>query len=309
MTDWSPDVGRLQALDDAEWRAVERAYCGRLAAYVARRVADRQAREDVVQEAFLGAVRGIGDFDRAYTFEQYLFGIAKNRTIDHLRRQRPLTLASHDPDGPGGDSARPLVEDLAADRETPSAIVRGQDLAHAAGDLLRAILRDWVQETWAEEEFTRLMVIEALFSGGWRNRDTWKRFGLRDETSAAGIKFRALRRLREMARERDPGGTLLPQLALALDEGGAASEVLVGDAWRKGRASCPARHWLARSIAGALPEGPAACVRFHLEEMRCEWCQANHDDLLRQESETALQPLLDRLEASTAQYLRSRTIR
>ena len=79
MTEWSPDVARLQAHDDAEWLAVERTYCGRLAAYVARRIPDRDAREDVIQETFLGAVRGIDDFDPIYTFEQYLFGICRNR--------------------------------------------------------------------------------------------------------------------------------------------------------------------------------------------------------------------------------------
>ena len=61
------------------------------------------------------------------------------------------------------------------------------------------ILREWVQETWQAEECVRLMVVEALFAGGWRNRDTWQRFDLRDETAVAGIKFRALKRLRELA--------------------------------------------------------------------------------------------------------------
>ena len=86
MSEWTPDIARLTRFDDAEWLAVERNYCGRMLAYVARRVRDRQAREDIVQDAFLGAVRGIESFDPAYTFEQYLFGICKNRTIDHLRR-------------------------------------------------------------------------------------------------------------------------------------------------------------------------------------------------------------------------------
>ena len=54
-----------------------------------------------------------------------------------------------------------------------------------------------VSSVQQQGEFLRLCVIEALFSGGWRNRDTWKRFELRDETAVAGIKFRALKRLRK----------------------------------------------------------------------------------------------------------------
>lgn len=302
MTEWSPDVARLQGNDDAEWLAVERTYCGRLAAYVARRIPDRDAREDVIQETFLGAVRGIGDFDPVYTFEQYLFGIAKNRTIDWMRRQRAVTI------GPRGeDDEAPGIETLAAERETPSAIVRKSDLARAGADLLLAGLKDWVQETWKEAEFKRLMVVEALFAGGWRNRDTWTRFELRDETSVAGIKFRALKRMRELLAARDEKGEVLPQLAAALGEETTAPAIDVGAVWRAGRASCPARHWLARSLAGTLVPGPAAYVRFHVEEIGCEWCQANLDDLARAEDEGSLAPLLERVEASTGTYLRSRT--
>jgi RNA polymerase sigma factor (sigma-70 family) len=305
VSDWSPDIARLRAFDDAEWLRVERTHCGRMYAYVSRRIPDEQAREDIVQESFLGAVRGIGGFDPIYTFEQYLFGIVKNRTIDHLRRQKVATL--------GGTAEReddpPLIEVLAREEETPSRIVRRQDLERAAAELLHAVLRAWVQETWQQEEFTRLMVIEALFSGGWRNRDTWQRFELRDETSVAGIKFRALKRLRELAHDRDPSGKLLSELARALDTGEEAPALEVGAVWRAGRVSCPARHWLARSIAGTLAEGPRDYVRFHLDEMHCEWCQANQDDLARLEEQSGLGELVERVGASTLQYLRSRTQR
>lgn len=303
MSDWTPDILRLQAFDDGEWLRVERTYCGRLVAYVARRVPDSQAREDIVQEAFLGAVRGIAQFDPLYTFEQYLFGICKNRTIDHLRRQKIATLQATDDEGEGTP-----IERLAHESETPSRIVRKQDLARAGRDLLQQILRDWVQETWHQGEFTRLMVIEALFRGRWRNRDTWGRFQLRDETSVAGIKFRALKRLRELAAERDPDGALLSFLASAVDDEESLA-VDVGDTWCSGRVSCPARHWLARHVAGSLAEGPRAFVDFHLREMGCEWCLANYDDLQRIEDSAELEPLLDRMGASTLQYLRSRTIR
>ena len=92
MTDWTPNMDLLRRYDDAEWLKVERTYCGRMMAYVSRRISDRDAREDIVQETFLGAVRGIDLYDAAYTFEQFLFGICKNRTIDHMRRTKMPTL-------------------------------------------------------------------------------------------------------------------------------------------------------------------------------------------------------------------------
>lgn len=297
MSDWTPDVDRLTAFDDEEWLRVERSYAGRLYAYVARRVLDAQAREDVVQEAFLGAVRGIRSFDSAFSFEQYLFGICRNRTIDHLRRRTAAVLgAQEEEEGP------PRIEQLVQDGETPSGVVRAEDLRGRGRELLAELLREWVQETWAAGEFRRLMVVEALFSGGWRNRDTWRRFDLRDETAVAGIKFRALKRMRELAARRDPSGSLIP--ALAEQAGDGEADIDVATVWREARVSCPARHWLARHLAGTLEEGPTSFVEFHLREMECPWCLANRDDLER--SENSLEPLLEKVRASTARYLRSR---
>jgi RNA polymerase sigma factor (sigma-70 family) len=302
MSEWTPDIARLARFDDAEWLKVESTFCGRLMAYASRRIRDRQAREDVVQETFLGAVRGIDAFDPAFTFEQYLFGICRNRTIDHLRRQKMVTLGAP----AEGEEAGPAVEDLVSIDETPSRIVRKRDLSEAGVRMLSDLLRAWVEETWTQNEFTRLMVVEALFAGAWRNRDTWERFDLRDETSVAGIKFRALKRLRELAQERDTQKRVLPWLTAAVD-GGEGLDIDVQRVWREGRVSCPARHWIARRIAGTLPAGPATYLAFHLDEMRCEWCRANQDDLSGLENAGELEAVMERVGASTLQLLRSRT--
>ncbi|MCP3917752.1 MAG: hypothetical protein GY711_19585 [bacterium] len=300
MSDWAPDVECLQGFDEDEWARVERHYAGRLLAYVSRRVMDVQARDDIVQESFLGAVRGISTFDSLFTFEQYLFGICRNRTIDFLRRRKSATIGASEED----EDRRVPLDDLVREEETPSGIMRVADIRGQGRSLLAGILRDWVQETWLADEFRRLMVIEALFSGGWRNRDTWRRFDLRDETAVAGIKFRALKRLRDLAAARDPSGALVPALADQAQDGG--TQLDVAEIWRESRASCPARHWLARRLAGTLEDGPREYLEFHIDEMSCVWCEANIDDLRGQED--ALEPLLERVRASTARYLRSRNL-
>jgi len=303
MTEWSPDIARLQAREDPEWLRVEREYCGRLLAYARRRTGDLQASEDVVQETLLGAVRGIDDFDPQFTFEQYLFGICRNRTIDHMRRRKARTIqVSEEDEGFGG------LESMAHVSETPSAIVRGRELGQRARELLGLILHDWVEENWEQEEFLRLSVIEALFSGGWRNRDTWRRFRLRDETAVAGIKFRALKRLRQLAAVRESGNDLLHLLGRAEEGDQRILDVDVPEVWREQRISCPARHWLARLANGSLAEGPATFVRFHLEEMKCPWCTANYDDLTSADRGAELMRLLERVQESTKKVLRSKKV-
>jgi RNA polymerase sigma factor (sigma-70 family) len=302
VSDYQPDIAQLQAFADSEWLAVEREYSGRLLAYVGKRIRDAQAREDVLQETMLGAVRGIAGYDPIYTFEQYLFGICHNRTIDHLRRRKLVTL-----DTTEDDSNRNGIEARAHEVETPSRILRGQELESRARAMMAEILRAWVQETWAEGEFNRLMVIEALLHGGWRNKDTWERFGLRDETSVAGIKFRAIARLRELALSRDASGALLQAIAQGAQLGEARLDFSIEQAWRDARVSCPARHWLARSLTGALEAGPAEYLRFHIGEMNCPWCAANLEDLRQRESSQELTAMVERVQASTLLYLRSRT--
>jgi len=299
VSDWTPSIARLQARADEEWLQVEREYCGRLFAYAQRRTGDLQASEDVVQETLLGAVRGIDDFDPTFTFEQYLFGICRNRTIDFLRRRKAATIQTGE-----DEQGFPGLEALARETETPSAIVRGRELSERARDLLVETLREWVEETWREGEFQRLMVIEALFAGGWRNRDVWRRFELRDETAVAGIKFRALKRLREIAAVRESGNDLLRFLGTA-EEVDHRLDLDVRSLWKERRISCPARHWLARGVAGTLAQGPASFVRFHIEEVGCSWCQANRDDMARVSKEAGFEGLVGRLRDSTVRALAS----
>jgi hypothetical protein len=74
--------------------------------------------------------------------------------------------------------------------------------------VLAQILRDYVGELWAAGEFQKLMVLEYLFVLGGRNKDAAIRFGIADEKAVAGIKFRAIERLRGLARQRDPNHSL-----------------------------------------------------------------------------------------------------
>ena len=67
-------------------------------------------------------------------------------------------------------------------------------------------------------------------------------------------------------------------------DGGAHS---LGDIWRRHRLTCPTRNELGSFLLGVLPQEHAAYIVFHLEQAGCRYCQANHDDLKRQQAEAA----------------------
>ncbi len=100
-------------------------YLPRIFAFLARRVADRTAAEDLTALTFeraLVAIRG-GDF-RNEAFGGWLYRVAGNALVDHVRRERrsvPLEGASDD--GPGaraeaGDERALAAFAAAVDRDT-----------------------------------------------------------------------------------------------------------------------------------------------------------------------------------------------
>ena len=207
MNDRAPDIARLQAMDEAAWASLQTDYYRRIYFYVKRFVGDHQTAEDLTQDVFLGALRGIAGFDPTYTFDQFLFGIAKNRVIDHYRKHKvKLIPAKPDDDS---DKSQLWLENLAKDgAPQPKEKVVHREDENRQRQVLARILRDYIGELWAAGEFQKLMVLEYLFVLGGRNKDAATRFGIADEKAVAGIKFRAVERLRGLARQHDPNHSL-----------------------------------------------------------------------------------------------------
>ena len=60
---------------------------------VVRMVRDPGLAEDLTQETFIKAFRALGTFDRSRKFSSWLFTIAHNTTIDHIRRKQLPTVS------------------------------------------------------------------------------------------------------------------------------------------------------------------------------------------------------------------------
>ena len=96
-------VRRVLAGEEALFEVLVRRYQARVASHVTRMVGNRDDALDLAQEIFLKVFQALDRFNPAYKFSTWLFRIAGNAAIDHLRKRRPRTvpLETPDPDGPG----------------------------------------------------------------------------------------------------------------------------------------------------------------------------------------------------------------
>ncbi len=99
------------ALDGSEDAFAElvRRYQRRLTGFLGQLVGDADLARELAQEAFIRAWSALSRFDPAYRFSTWLFRIAHNLGIDHLRRRRLQTvpLHRHDVDGEEVELALP----------------------------------------------------------------------------------------------------------------------------------------------------------------------------------------------------------
>ena len=79
---------------------------------------------------------------------------------------------------------------------------------------------------------------------------------------------------------------LIKQLA-AINARRDAGVHSVGEIWRRQRLSCPSREQLGSHLLGALDGDHDQYIDFHIKTVGCRYCQANLEDLRRQQEETA----------------------
>jgi RNA polymerase sigma-70 factor, ECF subfamily len=170
---------KLESLDDRD--LVVQARMGRESAYrellrryerpvfslVVRMVRDTTVAEDLAQEAFVKAFHALDKYDPSYRFSNWIFKIANNVTIDHLRKRTLDTVSLEGPasrNADGGAEPRPLQ--VADTGETPAEYTENRALGHsieAAIDTLRPEYRSAILlrhvEGYSYEEVAEIMEI------------------------------------------------------------------------------------------------------------------------------------------------------
>jgi RNA polymerase sigma-70 factor (ECF subfamily) len=111
-------------------------------ALIQRMVRDPQTAEDLAQEVFVKAYRHLASYDPGRKFASWLFKIAHNATVDHLRRAQldTVPLAGEAEEGGGGGLLAVLAD---TSSESPAAAAERRDMARALERAIAGLRPDY----------------------------------------------------------------------------------------------------------------------------------------------------------------------
>jgi RNA polymerase sigma-70 factor (ECF subfamily) len=205
-------IQQIRAGDPRAWEQLIARYEGRLLAFAERRLRDRAASEDVVQEAFVGFLNSLPNFDEKRELQTYLFTITAHKITDQLRRmgRRPVQTGSE-------ATAEALNNQVDSGQPRASSLARSAERMELEGEAIARGLAQLVRQWQQKGDYLRLRVLELLLVKGWANRDVAKflRIG---EQQVANYRFAALRKLAEHVRDAGLPADVFPELQEAAGE-------------------------------------------------------------------------------------------
>ena len=199
-------IQRIREGDSDAWNDLISRYEGRLLAFVESRIGRRAVSEDIVQEAFIGFLNSLPNFDGRRPLESYLFSICAYKLTDHMRREgrRPAL-----PLSAGADSGGEWQ--LASPARAASSIVRSGERRDLEEKALVEALEQQVLRWKERGDWSKLKCIELLFVRGWANKDAAIELGI-TEQQVANFKFDFLARMRSIVRKQGLSEDVFPEV-------------------------------------------------------------------------------------------------
>jgi RNA polymerase sigma-70 factor (ECF subfamily) len=199
-------IERIRHGEGDAWTDLIARYEGRLLAFVESRLGRRGPSEDIVQEAFLGFLNSLPNYDGKRPLESYLFSICAYKLTDHLRREgrRPAVPLSAGADSTGS-------WEVAGSGRVASSIARSGERKNLEEKAITEALRDQINRWRERAEWTKLQCAELLFVRGWPNKDVAEELGV-TEQQVANYKFDFIARLRSLVMNQELSAEVFPEL-------------------------------------------------------------------------------------------------
>jgi RNA polymerase sigma-70 factor, ECF subfamily len=125
-------VLRARSGQESAYRELIRRYERPVFALVFRMVRDRELAEDLSQETFVKALNAIDSYRPEFKFSSWIFKIANNAAIDHLRRRELDTLSlDGSPHAETPEAMQATALQIGARQETPLDTVEAKELGTA----------------------------------------------------------------------------------------------------------------------------------------------------------------------------------
>lgn len=199
-------IARIRSGDSDAWTDLIARYEGRLLSFVDSRLSNRSASEDIVQEAFVGFLNSLPNYDGRRALESYLFSICAYKLTDHLRREgrRPsIPLSS------GSDSSGQWQ--LPGPARPASSIARSVERKRIEEDAITEAIASQVDKWQAKGDWEKLKCIELLVVRGYPNKEAAEMLDM-TEQQVANFKFDFLSRLRMLIKRQGLSQEVFPEL-------------------------------------------------------------------------------------------------
>ena len=261
--------------DPDGWRQFIGRYQKRLIAFAVRRTKEHSTAEDLVQETFLGFLKGMADYQTDKEPEALLFHILRRRIIDHYRKQgrsiQERMMSACQPTSEH-DSTQ---EDVDPDAKPSDWSAQQAELSDQLTQTLHDSLQTVAQDLQSEHRLRDLKIAEGLFYAGIKNKHLAQLLDI-PENEVAYVKHRLLNKIRQAVADKTEGEDH--------NANNHAFDVLteispLHQAWEQLRPTCPKRTTLGKFIMGLLDTEWQNYIQFHAEQLGCTFCQANLDDL------------------------------
>lgn len=201
-------VQQIRDGDADSWQSLIDRYEGRLMAFTDSRIRNRATSEDIVQEAFVGFLISLPNYDGGRPLESYLFSICAYKLTDHLRREgRRPSIQMH---GRGSDGAG-QIEPTGGDR-VASSIARSVERKAIEEQAVRDAISEQIERWKSGEGWDKLKAIELLFVSGKLNKEVASQLNL-TEQQIANYKSDFQIRLRSIIKRMNLDEGVFPELA------------------------------------------------------------------------------------------------
>ena len=200
-------IERIREGDPQAWQNLIERYEGRLLAFVNSRIRNRATSEDIVQEAFVGFLISLPNYDGSRPLESYLFSICAYKLTDNLRREgRRPSIQMH-----GRSSTAGEIEPAGVDR-VASSIARSVERKAIEEMAVKDAIAEQIARWKQNGSWVKLQAIELLFVSGRSNKEVAEKLAISAQ-QVANYKSDFQIRLRAIVQRMDLDQSVFPELA------------------------------------------------------------------------------------------------